>query len=92
MLLVCYDISSDKLRTKLCKYLKKFGKHVQYSIFEIDNSQRYLRIILNELENKFKNKFTWSDTVVIYNLNEADQSKTIRFGWSVTEEKDLVVF
>jgi len=92
MLLICYDIASDKVRTKLCKFLKKFGKHVQYSIFEVENTNRYLRLIENEIDFKFKKLFTWSDTVVIYNISEPDKLKTKRYGWSVTEESDLVMF
>lgn len=32
--LVSYDIVSDRRRNRVCKELKNFGKHVQYSVFE----------------------------------------------------------
>ena len=41
-ILVVYDISNDKRRTKLHKRLKDFGTPVQYSVFEcIINSQEF---------------------------------------------------
>lgn len=40
MIIVSYDISNDKRRTKFSKYLMKFGHRIQYSVFEIDNSDR----------------------------------------------------
>jgi CRISPR-associated protein Cas2 len=43
MLIVSYDISNDKIRTRFAKFLSKFGYRLQYSIFEIKNSKRILR-------------------------------------------------
>ena len=34
LIVVTYDISDDKLRTRLHKTLKRFGEPVQYSVFE----------------------------------------------------------
>lgn len=47
MIVVSYDISDDKLRTKFSKYLSKFGHRLQYSVFEIDNSTRILNNIVS---------------------------------------------
>ena len=54
MIVVSYDISDDKLRTKFSKYLSKFGHRLQYSVFEIDNSTRILNNIVSDLKNKFE--------------------------------------
>jgi len=35
-IVVCYDIPDDRRRAKVCKTLKNFGEHVQYSVFECD--------------------------------------------------------
>lgn len=56
MIIVSYDISDDKLRTKFAKYLLKFGHRLQYSVFEIDNSRRILDNIISDLKNKFEKK------------------------------------
>ena len=42
MILVSYDISNDKVRTKFAKFLSKFGFRLQYSVFEIHNSEAVL--------------------------------------------------
>jgi len=34
--LISYDISDDKVRTKLAKRLKDFGKRAQFSVFEAE--------------------------------------------------------
>lgn len=39
MYLVSYDISSDKLRSKVAKELLNYGRRVQYSVFECRISQ-----------------------------------------------------
>ena len=38
MVIISYDISDDKLRTKFSKYLSRFGHRLQYFVFEIDLS------------------------------------------------------
>ena len=53
MVIVSYDISDDKLRTKFSKYLSKFGHRLQYSVFEIDNSNRILDNIVTDIKNRF---------------------------------------
>jgi len=40
MIMLSYDISNNKVRTKFSKFLKRFGRRVQCSVFEINNSQR----------------------------------------------------
>jgi|GEM_PF-2456495 len=58
MLIVTYDIHNDKLRTKFGKFLKKYGRRLQYSVFEIKNSDRILGIVKREIEAKFEPEFT----------------------------------
>jgi CRISPR-associated protein Cas2 len=92
MLFIAYDISDDKTRTKFCKFLKKFGRHLQYSLFEIQNSQRVLDKILTEIELKYKKKFKITDSILIWNLTENEEKRILRYGYAVHEEEDLVVF
>ncbi len=47
MFLVVYDIADDKLRTRFSKYLSQYGRRLQYSVFEIANSDRVLGNILS---------------------------------------------
>ena len=69
MVIVSYDISDDKLRTKFSKYLSKFGHRLQYSVFEIDNSNRILDNIVTDIKNRFEKCFTQQDSVMVFKLS-----------------------
>ena len=68
MILLSYDISNDKLRTKFSKFLEKYGHRIQYSVFEIDNSKRILDNIVCDIENGFAKKFGEMDSIYVFNL------------------------
>lgn len=89
MLLVSYDISNDKVRTKFSKFLSKFGFRLQYSVFEIHNSDTVLSNIENEIQNIYMKAFTEEDSVIIFNLS-ATCKKTC-YGYAKNEEKDFFV-
>ena len=65
MIVVSYDISDDKLRTKFSKYLSRFGHRLQYSVFEIDNSQRIIDNIATDITNRIE-KTLHKRTVSLY--------------------------
>ena len=90
MLLIIYDIASDKLRTKFSTFLKQFGRRLQYSVFEIQNSPRILENIKIELKHKYEKKFSQGDSVMI--INVPDNSIIERFGYAANEETDLLIF
>lgn len=78
MIVVSYDISDDKLRTKFSKYLSKFGHRLQYSVFEIDNSKRIVDNIVTDIKNRFEKCFTQQDSVIIFKLSSS--CEVLRFG------------
>lgn len=90
MFLVIYDIREDKLRAKFAKFLKQFGRRIQYSVFEIKNSQRILANIRAEIKIEYEKHFTQGDSVMI--LNIPDNAITDRFGYAANEESDLLFF
>ena len=90
MLLVIYDIESDRLRSKLSGFLKQFGRRLQYSVFEIQNSPRILDNIRLELKHSFEKEFSQSDSVMI--INVPDNAVIDRFGYAKNEESDLLLF
>jgi CRISPR-associated protein Cas2 len=51
MIILSYDISNDKLRTKFSKFISKFGHRIQFSVYEIDNSATMLTNSSFPLEN-----------------------------------------
>ncbi|MFH1255474.1 MAG: CRISPR-associated endonuclease Cas2 [bacterium] len=92
MIIVCYDFSNDKIRNKFSKFLKKFGRKIQYSIFEIRNSQRILQNILDEVELKYKKYFRNSDSVLIFRICEGCKKKIVRYGYAANEEEEILFF
>jgi len=57
MFIISYDFKDDKVRARFSKYIKKYGRKIQYSVYEIKNSDRVLKNIAKEieLEDKFEN-------------------------------------
>ena len=92
MIILTYDIANDKVRTKFAKFLCKYGRRMQYSVFEIRNSERVLQNVLNEIELRYKKKFTGADSVIIFRIGEVDKKKIIRYGYAANEEEDVVIF
>ena len=89
MIIVSYDISNDKLRTRFAKYLSRFGHRIQYSVFEIDNSQRIVNNIVNDLKNKYESKFEQTDSVIIFKMSSS--CEVLRFGYAKNDEKDFLI-
>ncbi len=92
MIIVSYDFSNDKIRARFSKFLKKFGRKIQYSVYEIKNSQRILKNILDELELEYSKQFENSDSVLIFCICEGCKKKIFRYGYAANEEKEIVVF
>lgn len=88
MVIISYDISDDKLRTKFSKYLSRFGHRLQYSVFEIDNSTRILNNIITDLKNKYERAFSQSDIVIIFKMSSS--CEIIRYGYAKNDEKDFI--
>lgn len=89
MLIVSYDISDTKIRTRFSKFLKKYGRRLQYSVYEIKNSNRILKNVVAEIKKNFEKEFTKSDSVFIFNINNKE---ILRFGYAKNEEEDLLIF
>ncbi len=90
MLLVSYDISNNKLRTKFSKFLEKYGHRIQYSLFEIHNSDSYLEKIQSKIENYFGELFEQSDSVYIFELSKT--CKKTSYGYAKNEESEFIIF
>lgn len=89
MIIISYDISNDKKRTKFAKYLEKFGHRIQYSVFEIDNSNRVLKNIQADIDNRFMKEFDQSDSIYIFELSP--KCKVSRYGYAKNEENDFKI-
>ena len=89
MIIISYDISDDKKRAKFSKYLCRFGHRIQYSVFEIDNSERILNNIMTDIENRYLKMFDQSDSVYIFNLSASCKVK--RYGYAANEDKNYKI-
>ncbi|NCT00207.1 CRISPR-associated endonuclease Cas2 [Candidatus Parcubacteria bacterium] len=92
MLLISYDFGNDKTRTKFSKFLEKFGRRLQYSVFEIKNSKRVLQNIMEEVEYTYKKQFTGADSILIFQTCDGCNKKIKRYGYAVNDEKEVVLF
>lgn len=89
MILISYDISDDKLRTRFSKYISRFGHRIQYSVFEIDNSEKILNNIMADITNKFMPLFSQCDSVIIFKLSKT--CEIVRMGYAKNEESDIII-
>jgi len=89
VIIISYDIKDDKLRSRFCKYIKKFGYRLQYSVFEITNSKRMLQVIMSDITNEFEKLFSQEDSVIIIETSET--CKISRWGYAKNEESDIIV-
>jgi CRISPR-associated protein Cas2 len=90
MIILTYDITSDKKRTRLSKFLEQYGERIQYSVFKLKNSKRVLSNVMNELEHKYKKYFDNTDSVYILNTCEGCDKKIVRYGNALHELEDVV--
>ncbi|MFZ1248802.1 MAG: CRISPR-associated endonuclease Cas2 [Candidatus Saccharimonadales bacterium] len=92
MLIITYDISDTKLRTKFSKMILKYGRRLQYSVYELNNSQRALNNVTIEIRHRFQPRFGPSDSVMIIPICKSDEAKIFRMGYAVHEEQSVIVF
>lgn len=89
MIIISYDIKDTKLRAKFSKFLMKSGGiRLQFSVYEFNNTNRYLEIVKERIKNDFSTKFTADDSVVVF---IAANEKVEKYGNAIHRDKDLLV-
>lgn len=88
MLIVSYDFSNDKVRTRFAKFLQRFGVRLQFSVFELKNSQRILDLVLHEIEEVYAPQFSNADSILIFNVLTQNVTK---YGHAIHRDKSLVM-
>lgn len=89
MIIISYDIQDNKLRSRFNRYIRRFGFRLQYSVYEIENSQKVLDNISADITNKFEKLFSESDSVIIFNLSNT--CKITRFGYAKNDEESIII-
>lgn len=78
MLVISYDISDDRLRTKFSKMLTKYGAvRLQYSVYEVNNTDRIINNLIVIIEETFAKKFDGGDSVIIFDVSGIKLKKYI---------------
>jgi len=90
VIILTYDIQEDHLRTEFSKFILSYGRRLQYSVYEIKNSERILELVREEIKNKFEKRFNQGDSVMIFVITSEKQ--IIRFGYAKNEETDLLTY
>lgn len=89
MIIISYDISDNKKRGKLSKYIQKFGHRLQFSVYEIENSEKILNNIRADIKNKWLKVFNQEDSVYIFKLNPSCDIE--KYGYAKNEDAELII-
>lgn len=89
MIIVCYDIKDDKVRSNFSKLLERNGAiRLQYSVYEFNNTKRISDTLLLKIEQYAKH-FTGSDSIVVF---EGNSFNIIKYGNAIHRDQDVVFF
>ena len=91
MLIVSYDFEDNRTRTRFSKFLEKYGRRTQYSVFQLRESDRVLQNVLIEIELKYKKMFTGADSIVVFQVCEGCAKKVKRYGYAKREEETVIM-
>lgn len=87
-MVISYDISDDRKRSKVANILEDYGKRVQYSVFECRLDDKTLSKLLAKLKPFAKG----NDSIRVYQICEACLKKVILLGRAeLTEEPRFLV-
>lgn len=90
MIVVSYDIKDDKVRNKFSKLIQKNGGiRLQYSVYEVINTQRLFDNMLIVIEDFISHYLTGADSIIIFDVNNM---KLRKYGNAIHRDKDVVYF
>jgi CRISPR-associated protein Cas2 len=83
---ISYDISEDKRRTKIHKILKSYGQWMQYSVFECDLTDTQYAKLRSRLRKLIKDD---EDSIRFYFLCACCQGKVERIGGEAIRDETI---
>lgn len=87
MLVISYDISNPKLRTKFSKMLVTNGAiRLQFSVYEVINTNRVLENLMLKIE-QFSTQFDGGDSVILFDVSS---EKLKKYGNAIHRDTDIV--
>ena len=89
MIIISYDISDTKLRTKFSKFLMKNGGiRLQYSVYEFNNTNRMIENVKDKIRIHYCPLFCHDASVVLFTATKENVEK---YGNGIHRDIDLVV-
>ena len=85
--LIIYDITDNKRRIGMVKFLEKYGHRVQKSAFEAFLEQR----LFNKLKKEIPLLITEDDSVKIYRLKGVSETYTFGEEKNITDEEWILI-
>jgi len=82
--LICYDIQSDRVRSRVARTLEHYGERIQYSVFECILTKEERKGIQLSVGSGINTK---TDSVVWVPLCVHDQKRRVRMGLSSKLER-----
>lgn len=89
MIIISYDIVNDKKRARFNRYIRKFGHMLQYSVYEIENSERILNNIITDINNRWLKEFDQTDSVYVFKMSSSCQVE--KYGYARNEDAELLI-
>lgn len=87
MLVISYDLSNDKLRTKFSKMLTRSGAiRLQFSVYEINNTNRVLENLMLNID-LFSKQIDGADSVIVFDVSGV---KLKKYGNAIHRDTDIV--
>jgi CRISPR-associated protein Cas2 len=91
MILVTYDISNTKTRTKLSKFLERYGRRLQFSVFEISQPDYTIELIKKTINQEFRSKIKRNDSILFVPIFPSLENQIVRIGKTIQAEKGFKI-
>ncbi len=75
--LISYDISDNRRRNKVAKYLLDYGQRVQYSVFEVSEKREIIEVMFSHLQTLIAPE---EDSIRMYIICRACRDEIITIG------------
>ncbi len=91
MLIVSYDFEDSKPRARFARFLERYGTRIQYSVFQVRDSERVLQNILTEVELRYKKEFSGADSIIIFHICEGCKKHIRRYGYARHDNEEVII-
>ena len=91
MIIIAYDISDTKLRTKVSNFLERYGTRIQYSIFQCKYSYSRWERIVTEFECSFQKSIRPTDSIIFWYFSNDQETNVKKYGYSYYADSSSIV-